>query len=80
MVSFVQQFDEYQFQTKLKSNIVSMNTILEQIQFLTFPAEDVDYTYNHKFLLVEYLTNVGILSILQVLEILGLNDEKLKTL
>lgn len=74
-----QGFDEHRFRGQVDRALATLRTALSTTRHPTY-AEDTDHTYDDKFGLVEFLTNVSLAAQFACLEAIGLDAPKLAQL
>jgi len=81
IVSFVSEamYSDSYFRSKVDKALVSVRTILDTTRAPVLPSS-LSHQYNDKFGLAEFLANTSVASLLTCLEMVGLNDAKLKRL
>jgi hypothetical protein len=72
-------FHEEQFRRQVDQALNQVETILDVTRTPTY-AEDQDHSYNDKYALAEFLTNTAVAAQMNVLEHMGLDEEKLHKL
>eukprot|EP00545_Synedropsis_sp_CCMP1620_P000355 CAMPEP_0119005492 /NCGR_PEP_ID=MMETSP1176-20130426/1748_1 /TAXON_ID=265551 /ORGANISM="Synedropsis recta cf, Strain CCMP1620" /LENGTH=988 /DNA_ID=CAMNT_0006957305 /DNA_START=85 /DNA_END=3051 /DNA_ORIENTATION=+ len=72
-------FHEQQFRAQVEKALDSVQTVLD-VNRKPRLAEDMDHKYDDKYALAEFLTNTTIAAQMNILERLGLTEDKLKRL